>query len=88
MIFKLVFDDRTEWCQAKNQLHLLQGYEKELDGFHDIQEVIEVSDEEAKVIMLKNTDYDESDPTDIAEMSLFDSAVGEDFAILGSTEWD
>lgn len=88
MIFKLTFEDKTEWCQAKSQLHLLQSYEREYQGFHDIQEVTEISDEEAKTIMLKNTDYDESDPTDAAEFSLFDSVVGDDFVIVGSSEWD
>lgn len=88
MIFKLQFDDRTEWCQAKSQLHLLQSYEKEHDGFQDIEEVTEISEEEAKTIMLKNTDYDESDVNDAKDFSLYDVSVGNDFLILGSTEWE
>lgn len=87
MIYKLKFDDRTEWCQAKSQLHLLQSYEKEYDGFQEIEEVTEISDEEAKTIMLKNSEYDETDPTDTAEFSLFDTVIGDDFVIVGSTEW-
>jgi len=87
MIYKLICNDRTEYAQAKNQLHLLQSYDEENDGFHDITEVVEVSDEEAKVIMLRNTDYNEDDPNDTEEISLYDSACGDDFQIIGSTEW-
>lgn len=87
MIYKLKFADKTEWCQAKSQLHLLQSYDKEADDFHNIVEVKEISEEEAKTIMLKNSDYDESDPTDNPEWSLFDAVVGDDFVIVGSTEW-
>lgn len=89
MILKLKFEDKTEWCQAKNQLHLLQSYQKEEhEGFHDILEVIEISDEEAKTIMLKNMDYDEDNPDDMPkEFSLYDTVSGDDFCILGSTDW-
>lgn len=88
MIFKLIFEDKTEFCQAKSQLHLLQSYEKEYDGFQEIKEIVEISEEEAKTIMLSNSEYDETDPTDSAEVSLFDQVVGDDFVIVGSTEWD
>lgn len=87
MIFKLESPDRTEWCQAKSQLHLLQSYEKECSGFHDIESVTEISDEEAKTIMLKNSDYDENDPNDSPEWSLYDAVVGDDFCIVGSTDY-
>lgn len=90
MIFKLTFNDdenRIDWCQAKNQLHLLQRYDSECDELQDIKEVIEISEEEAKTIMLKNTDYDETDPTDTPNWSLFDAVVGDDFCIVGSTEF-
>lgn len=88
MIFKLIFEDKKEFCQAKSQLHLLQSYEKEYEGFQEINEVVEISEEEAKKIMLSNSEYDENDPTDSAEVSLFDQIVGDDFVIVGSTEWD
>jgi hypothetical protein len=87
MIYKLQFEDRTEFVQAKSQLHLLQSYEKEYEGFKDIQEVTEISDDEAKVIMLTNTEYDENDKEDTSEISLFDLVVGDDFIIVGSTEY-
>ena len=89
MIYKLKFDDgRTDLITAKSQLHLLQQYDKEFDlPLQEIEELEEISDEEAKTIMLTNTDYDESDPNDMPEISLFDSAVGDEFMIVGSTEW-
>jgi Cys-tRNA synthase (O-phospho-L-seryl-tRNA:Cys-tRNA synthase) len=90
MIFKLKFIDdenRIDWCQAKNQLHLLQSYEKEYGELQDIEEVIEISEEDAKTIMLKNTDYDETDPTDTPNWSLFDAVIGDDFCVVGSTEF-
>lgn len=87
MIFKLKFEDKTEFLTAKNQLHLLQSYEDEFYGFQEIEEVTEISEEEAKNIMLKNTDYDENDPEDLEEISLYDSAVGDDFCLVGSSEW-
>ena len=88
MIYKLKFEDRTEYATAKNQLHLMQSYDSEYHGFQEIEEIIEISDEEAKNIMLTNTDYDETDPEDMSEISLFDSATGDDFVIIGSTDWD
>jgi hypothetical protein len=87
MIYKLKFDDRTEYATAKNQLHLLQSYDIENEGLQEIEEVIEISYEEAKTIMLVKTDYDEDDPDDMPKISLYDSAVGDEFLIIGSTEW-
>lgn len=89
MIYKLKFDDgRVDWITAKSQLHLLQSYDKEFDlPLQEIEELEEISDEEAKTIMLTNTDYDEDDPEDMPEISLYDSAVDDEFMIVGSTEW-
>jgi hypothetical protein len=91
MIFKLTFkedENRIDWCQAKNQLHLLQSYDDEYSDFQDIKEVVEISDEEAKKIMLQNTDYDENEPESMPkEFSLYDTVSGDDFLVVGSTEW-
>lgn len=90
MIFKLKFSDKTEFAQAKNQLHLLQSYSQEYDDFLDIEEVEELTDEQAKAIMLTNTEYNEdlAESDDNAkEFSLFDYACGDDFLIIGSSEW-
>ena len=91
MIFKLEFSDKTEFAQAKSQLHLLQEWNKEYDDFDDILEVTEISEEEAKTIMLKNNEYNDELPEDdenFKEFSLYDASVGEDFCVIGSTEWD
>lgn len=89
MIFKLKFEDRTEFAQAKNQLHLLQSYEQEFNGFQDIEEVEEISDEEAKTTMIINTDYEEGSEDDMPkEFCLLDMVVGGDFQIIASTEWE
>lgn len=91
MIFKLEFTDKTEFAQAKSQLHLLQEWSKEYDDFDDVLVVTEISEEEAKTIMLKNNEYNEELPEDdenFKEFSLFEFSVGEDFCVIGSTEWD
>ena len=87
MIYKIISKDKMEYAQAKNMLHLLKSYDEENDGIQELTEVIEISDEEAKTIMLMNTDYNEDDPDDLKEISLFDSVCGDDFQIVGSTEW-
>ena len=48
MIFKLIFEDKQEYAQAKSQLHLLQEWNKECDDFEDILEVIEISEDDIK----------------------------------------
>lgn len=87
MIFKLEFENRTDYAQAKSELHLLQSYEKEYDDFQEILAVEEIEPNKAKEIMLKNVDYDENDPMDTPEFTLFDQACGDDFVIIGSTDF-
>lgn len=91
MIFELKFADRTDFAQAKSQLDLLQNWNTEFDDFDDIEEVIEISDEEAKTIMLKNNEYNDELPEDdenFKQVSLYDTSSGEDFCIIGSTDCD
>lgn len=90
MIFKLTFEDgRIDWITAKGILHLLKEYDKENDlSLQDISDLQEISNEEAKTIMLTNMDYDENDPDDSEFISLFDSAIGDEFCIIGSNAWD
>ncbi len=85
MIFKLTFNDgRIDWITAKSQLHLIKEYDKEFDlPIQEIEDLQEISDDEAKTTMLKNTDYDEDDKEDAAEISLYDLSVGDDFQIVG-----
>ncbi len=90
MIYKLTFDDgRIDWCTAKSQLHLLQEYNKEYDlSLQEIENLEEISEEDAKTTMLTNPDYDKTDPDDMPEISVYDSAIGDEFAIIGSNEFD
>lgn len=90
MIYKLTFDDaRIDWCTAKDQLHLLKSYDKDFDlSLQELESIDEISEEEAKTIMVANTEYDENDPEDMETICLFDLAVGDDFCIIASTEFD
>ena len=54
MIFKLKTKNCEMYAQAKSQLHLLQSYHQEYSDFMDIEEVTEVTDEQAKNILLIN----------------------------------
>lgn len=87
MIFKLEFKDRTDYAQAKSELHLLQSYEKEYEDFQEILKVEEIEPNKAKQIMLKNVDYDKNDPMDMPAFTLFDQACGDDFVIIGSNDF-
>jgi len=88
MIFKLKFYDKIEFAQAKNLNDLQDKYSQEygIDFWMDCILITIITDEEAKEIMLKNTDTSTFD--ECPEFSLYDTAVGDDFAIIGSTEWD
>lgn len=89
MIYKLTFDDgRIDWITAKSQLHLLKEYDKDYDlCLQEVEDLQEISEEEAKTIMLNNTDYDEDNKDDMPEISLYDIVIDDDFLIVGSTEW-
>jgi hypothetical protein len=90
MIYKLKFDDgRIDWCSAKDQLHLLKSYDAENDlPIQEIESIDEISDEEAKTIMVKNTEFDEDNPDVMPEeLCLYDLSNGDDFAIIASTEF-
>ena len=86
MIFKLEFPERTEFLQARNIAHLVDQYIEEYgEDLNTIEKVTSISDEEAKTIMLTNTDTSTFD--ECPEISLYDLSCGDDFAIIGSTEW-
>lgn len=88
MFFKITSDDVQEYATAKDHLHLLQSYDRELDGFHDITNLEEISEEQAKKELVKNLEYDENDPDEMPEeISLYDLSSGDDFEIIASTEW-
>lgn len=88
MIFKIEFSSKTEFAQAKDAYHLQEEYSNEYgrEEFLEIAKITHISDEEAKTIMLKNTDS--STFEEMPEFSLYDNVCGDDFCIVGSTEWD
>ena len=83
MIYKLTFDDgRIDFCTAKDQLHLLKSYDADFDlPLQEIESIDEVSDEEAKLIIIKDTDEVSE------ETNLFELVASDDFAIIASTEF-
>jgi hypothetical protein len=87
MIFKLTFlENRIVYAQAKDVLHLLKSYDSEYSDFQEIESFDEISDEEAKTILLKNTDQSTQDELD--EFSLYNQICGDDFVIVGGTDFD
>ena len=92
MIFKLTFDDgRIDWCTAKDQLHLLKSYDADFDlPLQEIESIDEITDVEAKTIMVRNTEFDEDNPDDMPEeLSIWELATNDvDFKIVASTEFD
>jgi hypothetical protein len=90
MIYKLTFiDDRIDWCTAKDPLHLLKSYDADYDlSLQEIETMEELSDEVAKTTMVSNMDYDETDPDDVETISIYDLAVGDEFCIIASTEFE
>ncbi len=91
MIFKLTFPDRIEYVQAKNLTELHVEYNREYDDHEDLEMTETISDEEAKEIMLTNSEFNPELPEDdenYREFSLFDACCGDSFCVIGSTEWD
>ena len=69
MIYKLTFEDgRIDWCTAKSELHLLKSYDAEFDlPLQEIEDLQPITDEEAKTIMVKNTEFEEGGKNDMPE---------------------
>jgi hypothetical protein len=88
MIFKLKFSDKIEFAQAKDVYDLQEKYSEEygVDSWLEVILITTIPDDEAKEIMLKNTDM--STFEECPEFSLFDVVCGDNFEIVGSTEWD
>ena len=91
MIYKLTFDDgRIDWCTAKDQLHLLKSYDKDFDlPLQEVDSIEEIGEEQAKKIMVINTELDEDNPEEMPEkISIWELAVGDEFDIIASTEFN
>lgn len=90
MIYKLTFEDfRIDWCTAKDPLHLLKSYDFEFDlSLQEVESLEEISEEESKTVMVRNMDFDEDMDNEPEQISLYDLAIGSDFAIIASTEFE
>lgn len=90
MIYKLTFEDgRTDFCTAKDIVHLLKSYDADFDlPIQELESLEEISEEESKKIEVRNTEYDEADPEDEEMIKLWELAVGDDFAVIASSEFD
>ncbi len=91
MIYKLTFEDgRIDWCTAQNELHLLKSYDADFYlALQEIEDLQSITDEEAKTTMVNNTEFNEEFPAEMPrQISLYDLSVGEDFAIIASTEYN
>lgn len=91
MIHKLVFNDgRIEFTQSKGLDDLNEKYrEYDPEEYLNINEIIEISEEKAKTIILTNDEYDEEDKSEDALpelISLFDLVVGDEFLVVKSTD--
>jgi len=90
MIYKLTFEDgRIDWCTAKDELHLLKSYDKDYDLIlQEIEDIEEISEDEARTTMVENTEYDENIQDGIPEqISIWELAVVDEFEIIASTEF-
>lgn len=90
MIFEIKHKSKViEYAQAKNVLHLITSYDDEYSGVDGIVSISEITEDEAKKSPLRNTEYNEYDENnDIPpEIMLFDLVCGDDFVIVGSTEF-
>ena len=85
MIFELEFPERKEFVQAKSLKKMQIEYAKEFgeEEFLKVKKVIIIEPEVAKGIFLIS-----NEPELIDKISLYDAACGNDFAIIGSTDWD
>lgn len=88
MIYKLTFEDgRIDWCTAESILHLLKSYDKDYDlSLQEIEDIQEITDDEAQTIVVTNTDWD-GDCDEPETFNLFDLAVEDEFQIIASTEF-
>lgn len=89
MIFKILFKSgRHDYAQAQSKQHLLESYDAEYNDADDIEQVTELSEEEAKAIVIENTDHDIDDPFGEPEtFFLHDLIVGDDFSIVASSDY-
>lgn len=87
MIFKIIYEDgEMQYCVAKNMFHLLKSYDANYDlKLQEIDDIKEISDDEAFEIMIENEEYDELNPgLEPKEYRLSEMLSSCDFAIVAS----
>jgi len=90
MIYKLTFTNgRIDWCTAKDELHLLKSYDSEFDLIiQDVEDIQEITTEEAKTTMISNLEYVDGSADEPKEWTLFELATSDQFSILATNEPD
>jgi hypothetical protein len=90
MIYKLTFTNgRIDWCTAKDELHLLKSYDSEFDLIiQDVEDIQEITTEEAKTTMISNLEYVDGSAYEPKEWTLFELATSDQFSILATNEPD
>jgi hypothetical protein len=91
MIYKLNFEEgNIEWVTAKSQFHALKSYHTDITdiSLDEIEGIEEITDEEAKNTMVRNSDFDEDNPDGMPEfISLYDLGGNtEDFSVIASNQ--
>lgn len=82
MIFKIKHKEIVEYAKAKDLVDLIKSYDDEY-GIGSIVSISVITEAEAKMLPLKNTQYNGNNDMP-PEIMLFDLCVGDDFAIVGS----
>lgn len=89
MIFKIdLVQGSVEYATAENQLHLLKSYDEQFGSIQEIETITEITEEDAKTMILTNSEYNEDKPDEMPkEFSLFDLCTGDDFELVGGTDY-
>ncbi|HPW66076.1 MAG TPA: hypothetical protein PLS84_03225 [Salinivirgaceae bacterium] len=89
MIYKITHEcGETDWCIAKDLLHLLKSYDRECEiWIQEITELEELTEQEAKEVKVYNPEpYDETDVTSLWELA-GKTLCHSNFEIIASTTW-
>jgi len=66
----------------------LKAYDKEFDLLlQELESIEEITEDEAKTIMVSNTEYDEDNADDSQVIALYDLSINNDFAVIASNEF-
>lgn len=80
MVYKIIFENRIDYCTAKSVLDLLQSYEREFDfSLQEVEDIESFTDDETKKIMIKDEDG-------ISEVTLYSLVINDDFNLIASDQ--